>query len=51
MIQNKSVFITGINGFVGSYMAKYLVDMGASVYGLVRRQADGHTSQNLKYLG
>lgn len=50
MIQNKSVFITGISGFVGSYMAKYLVDMGASVYGLVRRQADGHTPQNLKYL-
>ena len=51
VIKNKSVFITGISGFAGSCMAKYLVDSGASVFGLVRRQADGHIPQNLKYLG
>jgi len=51
VIKNKSVFITGISGFAGSCMAKYLVDSGASVFGLVRRQADGHIPQNLRYLG
>ncbi len=51
MKKNKSVFITGISGFVGSHMAKYLIDIGANVFGLIRRQADGHTPQNLEYLG
>ncbi|MFB0559111.1 MAG: GDP-mannose 4,6-dehydratase [Dehalococcoidales bacterium] len=50
-IKNKRVFVTGISGFVGSHMAKYLVDTGASVSGLLNRQADEHTTQNLKYLG
>jgi len=51
VIKNKSVFITGISGFAGSCMTKYLIDSGASVFGLVRRQADGHIPQNLRYLG
>ena len=38
MIKNKSVLVTGISGFVGSHLAKYLVAIGASVYGLVRRR-------------
>jgi GDPmannose 4,6-dehydratase len=50
-VKKKNVFITGISGFVGSHMAKYLLQIGASVYGLVRRQADGHTPQNLEYMG
>lgn len=51
VIKNKKVFITGISGFVGSHMAKHLLQIGASVYGLVRRQADGHTPRNLEYMG
>ena len=50
-LKNKRVFVTGISGFVGSQMAKYLVDVGVDVFGLIRRQSDGHTPQNLKYLG
>jgi GDP-mannose 4,6-dehydratase len=51
VVKKKNVFITGISGFVGSHMAKYLLQIGANVYGLVRRQADGHTPQNLEYMG
>lgn len=32
----KSVLITGANGFVGSYLAKELLDDGADVYGFIR---------------
>ena len=34
--KEKKVFITGINGFVGSNLAKTLIRRGASVYGLKR---------------
>lgn len=47
----KNVFITGVSGFVGSHMAKYLRDKGANVFGLVRRRADGTVPQNIKHLG
>lgn len=50
-LKNKSIFITGISGFVGSHMAKYLLDKGASVFGLLRRRADGSIPQSIKYLG
>jgi GDPmannose 4,6-dehydratase len=50
-LKSKNVFITGISGFVGSNMAKYLLDEGANVFGLVRRRADGSIPQNIKYLG
>mgnify|MGYP000170859870 CR=1 FL=1 len=45
--EGKNVLITGISGFVGSYLAKYLVDQGAVVYGLIRRKADGTKPKNL----
>ena len=32
----KNVFITGINGFVGGNLAKALLDAGANVFGLVK---------------
>ena len=48
---NKSVLITGISGFVGSHMAKRLLDQGIEVYGLMRRRADGIVPHNLKKLG
>jgi len=50
-LKNKNVFITGISGFVGSHLAKHLLNEGANVFGLVRRRADGTTPQNIGYLG
>jgi GDPmannose 4,6-dehydratase len=50
-LKNKNVFITGISGFVGSHMAKHLLDEDGNVFGLVRRRADGSIPQNIKYLG
>lgn len=34
--KHKNVFVTGITGFLGSWLAKYLIDAGASVTGLIR---------------
>src|SRR4030066_837673 len=50
-LKSKNVFITGISGFVGSNMAKHLLNEGANVFGLVRRRADGSIPQNIRYLG
>jgi GDPmannose 4,6-dehydratase len=50
-LKNKNVFITGISGFVGSHIAKHLLNEGANVSGLVRKRADGSTPQNIRYLG
>lgn len=50
-MNNKSVLITGISGFVGSYMAKRLLDQGSEVSGILRRRADGAIPNNLKRLG
>ncbi|MDP3624749.1 MAG: GDP-mannose 4,6-dehydratase [Methanobacteriaceae archaeon] len=44
---NKNILITGATGFVGSYLAKELIDQKANVYGLIRRRADGTKSKNL----
>lgn len=49
-LKNERIFITGISGFVGSHLAKYLLDEGATVSGLVRRKADGSLPRNLEYL-
>lgn len=48
---NKSVLITGISGFVGSRMAKSLLDLGAEVYGFMRPRSDGVAPQTLRMLG
>ena len=50
-LRNKSIFITGINGFVGSHMAKHLLYEGANVFGLDKRSADGTIPHSIKYLG
>ncbi|MGA9048427.1 MAG: GDP-mannose 4,6-dehydratase [Dehalococcoidia bacterium] len=49
--KNKNVLITGISGFVGSYLADHLIKQGANVFGLFRRRADGICPYNLKCLG
>ncbi len=41
------VLITGISGFVGSLMAKKLVDLGAEVYGIIRRRNEGVVPKRL----
>lgn len=46
-LENKNVLITGISGFVGSHLAKFLLDGKATVFGLVRRRADGSKPKNL----
>ena len=50
-LKDKNVFITGVSGFTGSHLAKYLLNEGNNVFGLVRRKADGSLPQNLIYLG
>lgn len=45
--ENKNVLITGISGFVGSHLAKFLLDRKATVFGLVRRRVDGSRPKNL----
>lgn len=47
MWKDKRVLITGISGFVGSYLAKHLLSLGAEVYGTIRRRADGRIPKNL----
>ncbi|MEE9474119.1 MAG: GDP-mannose 4,6-dehydratase [Candidatus Hydrothermarchaeaceae archaeon] len=47
MWKDKNVLITGISGFVGSYLAKHLVKLHSNVYGLVSRKADGAPRKNL----
>ena len=50
-MKKRNVLITGISGFVGSNMAKHVLNEGANVFGLVRRRADGSVPQNIRYLG
>jgi GDPmannose 4,6-dehydratase len=50
-LKSKNVLITGISGFVGSNLAKHVLNEGANVFGLIRRRADGSIPQNIRYLG
>jgi GDPmannose 4,6-dehydratase len=47
MWKDTNVLITGISGFVGSYLAKYLLERKSNVYGLVIRKADDAPRKNL----
>lgn len=47
--KEKNVLITGVSGFVGSYLARDLVDKGANVFGLIRRRADGTIPKNVSH--
>jgi len=44
---DRRVLITGITGFVGSYLAKKLLNLNYEVYGLYRRRADGIAPKRL----
>ena len=46
--KEKNVLITGVSGFVGSYLAKELLKKEVNVYGLIRRRADGTRAKNLR---
>lgn len=46
--KGKKVLITGISGFVGSYLAKSLLRKGAIVFGIIRHRADNIVPKNLK---
>lgn len=35
--KNKAIFITGINGFIGSNLAKFLLKKNAKIFGLIRK--------------
>lgn len=48
---DRRVLITGISGFAGSNLAKYLLDGGVEVFGIMRRRADWTKPRNLKALG
>jgi GDPmannose 4,6-dehydratase len=45
--KDKNIFITGVGGFAGSYLAEELLNQGSNVYGLIRRRADGTKPKNL----
>jgi GDPmannose 4,6-dehydratase len=45
--KDKNILITGINGFVGSYLAEDLLKKDANIYGLLRKRADGVQPKNM----
>lgn len=47
--RDRRVLITGLSGFVGSYLGEHLVERGARVYGIVRRRADGDVPRNIRF--
>jgi GDPmannose 4,6-dehydratase len=50
-LKNKNVFITGISGFVGSRLGRYLLNEGANVFGLDNVSADNTILHKVKHLG
>jgi len=50
IVSNKKILITGISGFVGSNLAKHLLNYKANVFGLVRRRTNNNTPENIKFL-
>ena len=47
-LRNTKVLLTGISGFIGSHLARRLVEEGAEVYGLVRNNSNLWRIQDLK---
>jgi len=49
---SKRIFITGINGQDGSYLAEYMLELGHEVHGLIRRNSvEANQSKRLVHLG
>ena len=49
---SKKAIITGISGQDGAYLAKYLLELGYKVFGVVRRSSrSAEILPRLKYLG
>lgn len=46
--KNKPVLVTGVSGYIASWVAKYLVDEGYLVHGTVRSLADANKIAHLK---
>lgn len=46
MLQQKKVFITGINGQDGSYLAEYLLELDYEVHGIIRRNSVAENQQS-----
>jgi GDPmannose 4,6-dehydratase len=51
VMSGERVLITGVSGFVGSRLAKRLVDLGYEIYGFVRRRAEGRNYKRLVEAG
>jgi len=49
--KDKNVLITGVSGFVGSHLAKTLLEKETNVYGIIRGRSDGKVAQNLTNQG
>jgi GDP-4-dehydro-6-deoxy-D-mannose reductase len=48
-VNNKKAFITGISGFVGSFLAEYLLEKGYTVAGLIRPGAlEGENIEHIR---
>lgn len=45
----RKVFITGINGQDGSYLAEYLLSLGYEVHGIIRRNSNTESQQSRFY--
>ncbi len=45
----KTVFVTGISGFVGSHLAEKLLSMGAQVFGIIRRRTSLENIEGVKH--
>lgn len=46
-LTNKNVLVTGASGFIGSFLSKKLLDLGAKVYAVSRRK---QANDNLKWI-
>lgn len=45
--KDENVFITGLTGFVGPYLGRFLIDQDANVFGLIRKKSKGNRPRNL----
>lgn len=46
-MKSNNILITGVNGFVGSYLAEELIKRDYNVFGLIRKRSEGLKSKNI----